>query len=431
MHLRQNALLLALLTALVAIVGAWGEDAALAGAWRLPLALLLLGLSYEGWVVARAKLSLKLTSNAHVFLGRPCELQVHLRHQLGRSTLVELAPQAPGVVEIDSAIQSMTIPAEGTAAAFRISARRLGEHVWPALQARIGGPLGLAWWSQRLTTDFKLRVVPELLRGAASSTGAVMAGPRPRSVLGTGSETLQLREYREGDPQNLIDWKATARRGRLVSRDFSEDQHIEIVIALDLGRSSALRAGELDRFGHYANVAARFAEHAARHDDRVGLVTFADRPLVAVAPARGLANVMRIRRILASSALVQTESNPLNAALRIRSLARHRSLVVLLTELDDLTIAGQLVAAARLLLPKHLPLIAGLASGEAEAMRYGEARSWLDPYQALAAQEYCSQLDRSVRALASLGAPALIARPEHLERAVFDAYAEFRRKRRV
>jgi hypothetical protein len=36
-----------------------------------------------------------------------------------------------------------------------------------------------------------------------------------------------------------------------------------------------------------------------------------------------------------------------------------------------------------------------------------------------------------VLALRALGAPALIARPENLERAVFDAYAEFRRKRRV
>ena len=54
------------------------------------------------------------------------------------------------------------------------------------------------------------------------------------------------------------------------------------------------------------------------------------------------------------------ESNPLNAVLRIRQLVRHRSLVVMLTDLDDASVAGQLASAARLLLPKHLPLVAGL-----------------------------------------------------------------------
>jgi hypothetical protein len=117
--------------------------------------------------------------------------------------------------------------------------------------------------------------------------------------------------------------------------------------------------------------------------------------------------------------------------LRIRSLVRHRSLIVLLTDLDDATIAGQLSSAARLLLPKHLPLIAGLSSREVESLRHAPARSWIDPFEALAAQEYCARLDRNVRALRTLGAPAVLARPDQLERAVFDAYMEFRRRRRV
>jgi len=65
----------------------------------------------------------------------------------------------------------------------------------------------------------------------------------------------------------------------------------------------------------------------------------------------------------------------------------------------QVTVAGQLASAARLLLPKHLPLIAAISSEQAELMRYREARSWLDPYESLAAQEYCLQLDRNVHAL--------------------------------
>jgi len=291
--------------------------------------------------------------------------------------------------------------------------------------------LGLAWWTRRLVTDFKLQVVPELLRDDARRLGVAMVGPRTGATVGAGAEILQLRDYRSGDPQHLIDWKATARRGRLISREFSEDQHLEIVIAIDAGRGSALRAGNLDRLGHYANLAARFAEHAVAADDRVGLVLFADRPLATIAPGRGVSTVVRIRRLLAASQLAPAESNPLNAALHIRTLARQRCLVVLLTDLDDATVAGQLASAARLLLPKHLPLIAGLASPAAEQLAHAPARSWLDPYESLAAQEYGARLRRNVQALHALGAPAVLARPEQLERAVFHAYGEFRHRRRV
>ena len=432
MSFRQNALLLAFLTALVGIVGAWSDDATLAGAWRLPLGLLLLGLAYEGWMMTRSRPTLQMQSKQRGVLGRPDTLRLAVTHRLARPTMIEVAPDAPAEIEVDATVQTLLVPAgEAALTQLRVTPRRLGEHQWPNVRARVAGPLGLAWWTKRLSADFRLQVVPEMMRADSRSLGGVKSGARATAVVGGGAEVLQLRDYQAGDPQHLIDWKAVARSGRLVSRDFSEDQHLEIVIAVDAGRASALRAGDLDRLGHYSNVAARFAEHAVAQDDRVGLVIFADRPMAVLAPGRGTAAVLRIRNILTAAKVAPAESNPLNAALRIRSLVRHRSLIVMLTDLDDATVAGQLASAARLLLPKHLPLIAGLSSPQAEALSHAAARGWLDPYESLAAQEYCLRLQRNAAALRALGAPAVLASPDRLERAVFDAYSEFRQRRRV
>ena len=261
--------------------------------------------------------------------------------------------------------------------------------------------------------------------------GLAAAGVRVGTELGTGAEVLRLREYRSGDPPRIVDWKATARAGRLISRDFAQDHRLEIVIAVDAGRASALRAGALDRFGHYVNVASRLAQYAAGQEDLVGLVIYADRPLAVLAPARGVPAVARLRAMLAAARVERTESNPLYAALRVRTLVRQRSLVVLLTDVDDTTVASQLVQAVRLLLPKHLPFIAGLSSAAAESMARSPANHWLDPYRSLAAQEYCTGLARKVRALNAVGAPALVAKPDQLEQAVFAAYANFRRSKRA
>ena len=91
---------------------------------------------------------------------------------------------------------------------------------------------------------------------------------------------------------------STGRRRRaavqLVTREFNEDQHLDILIALDAGRFSRVRPGRLDRLGLYANIAARFAQIATPNDDRVGLVVFADRPLAVCAPERGLRAIARL-----------------------------------------------------------------------------------------------------------------------------------------
>jgi uncharacterized protein (DUF58 family) len=433
MHLRINGLVFVVLTALVAILGTWSGEHDLGRLWLLPLALLLLGLAYERSTVTRSRPSLTIEAPAQGLLGRALSLQFVLRHELARNVDMMLAPNAPEAVEIDTNIRTTTVlPDDGAATEIRATPRKLGKHVWPGMQVRVAGPLGLAWWTRRLDVSYTLKVMPELLHdGGGRRLGAVGSGARAQRIMGAGAEILQLREYRAGDPQNAIDWKATARRGHLISRDFTEDQHLDIVVAIDAGRASALRAGELDRLGHYINLAARFAEHAVAQDDRVGVMLFADQPLATLAPGRGIGTVLRIRQMLAAATPKLAESNPLNAALRIRTLVRHRSLIVMLTDVDDATVAGQLASAARLLLPKHLPLIAGMASPEAEALRVAPAHSWLDPYESLAAQEYCSRLERNVRALRALGAPALVTRPEHMERAVFEAYAEFRNRRRV
>jgi hypothetical protein len=94
-------------------------------------------------------------------------------------------------------------------------------------------------------------------------------------------------------------------------------------------------------------------------------------------------------------------------------------------------VASQLLGAVRMLLPKHLPFVAGLSSVTAESLAQSPANDWLDPFRALAAQEYCMGLDRKVQALRQLGAPALVAKPDQLERAVLDAYGRFRQQRRV
>jgi uncharacterized protein (DUF58 family) len=432
MGLRQNALLLAAVTALIAIMADWSGAPELRRLWCLPAAILLLGLAYELWFVQRTDVSLRIVGAERGVLGRGSALSWTFTHGRSRNLALEVAPSAPPPFEYTADIQALTVPA-GAARTLELTVtpRQLGTHSWPSTAVRIAGPLGLAWWNRLVEPGFAMTVVPAMFDTADHRLAASTAGRVAQRRTGSGAELLQLREYTPGDSQHAIDWKASARASRLISRDFSEDQHLEIVLAVDAGRASQLRSGSLDRLGHFANIAARFAEYAVAHDDRVGLIVFADRTLAELPPARGHSAIRRVRDVLTKIQIARAESNPLMAAIRVGAIAKQRTLVVMLTDLDDATIASQLVAAVRLLMPKHLPLIAGLASPEVESLAQRPADSWLEPYESLAAEDYSMRLQRNVATLRNLGAPALVAHPDNLERAVFDAYLDFRHRRRV
>ena len=432
MGLRQNALILLLLTAIIAIAGDWSGQSQLARLWCAPAGLLLLGLAYERWIVVRASPRLELHAPERWFLGRATPVHFVVVHRLARAMSVEVAPSAAPEVSMDRSVRVLVAAGDASEGdMLPATARRLGRYQWPSFRARVGGVLGLAWWPQELAAGGEFRVVPDIVREAERARGANARGAVAAQRSGSGGEILQLREYRPGDPQRSIDWKASARVRRLVSRDFSEDQQLDIIVAVDSGRASGLAAGDTDRLALYANVAARLAQRAVSLDDRIGLLVYAERPLAAVAPGHGSSAVARVRALLAEMSVQPVDSNHALAAMRIRSLVRHRSLVVLLTDLDDLTLAGEMRSAIRLLLPKHLPFVAALASERVSTLAQRTATDDQDVYRVLAAQEYQNALSRNAASLRALGAPTVLASSFELDDAVLTAYESFRRRRRI
>ena len=432
MSLRPNALLLALLSTVLAIIGEWSGNTVLTHLWALPGGVLLLGLALEGLMVGNSSVRLTLRAPERWALGRRQPVKFAFWQDSRRTLSLEAALCAPGQFAAHSRVEQLTLE-HGVENAVLLEAvpRRLGRYSWPAPAVRVGGVLGLAWWARRVDSSLMVAVVPDAASHFEQRRAERAGGATLNRAQGAGAEVLQLREYRPSDPMRAIDWKASARRRRLISREFSEDQHLEIVVAIDAGRASGLGAGEMDRLSLYATVAARLARRATELDDAVGLLIFAARPLVALTPGRGDNAVARIHELLAACRVQPSESNPVLAAARIRSMVQRRNLVVLLTDLEDVSAGEQLARAVRLLTPKHLPFIATPASERIASLPRAIVHDALGAYRALAALEYTEALEGNVRALRALGAAAVMARPRELDRAVLEAYQHFRDRRRI
>ncbi|HKQ26112.1 MAG TPA: DUF58 domain-containing protein [Burkholderiales bacterium] len=431
MNLTALAYVVAVAVTLIGIIGQWQADP-WPDLWRVPAASLLIGLLLECVVARRRGLRISPRIPERVMLGQPTAAELVLGNDGERPLQVELQQVFANGLSGSDAIAACTLPAHGRVVhPFSFSAQKLGALEWHRVYTRSRGVFGLAWWSRKFDVPHRLKVVPARLRGAERGPGTRPQGERVQRNAGAGFELLGLRDYRPGDPVRTIDWKATARSQRYTVRLHSEERNLELLVLLDAGRTSNLQAGMLSRLHHYVNVAARLAERAILNGDHVGMVVFADRPLAAVPPAHGAAALLGVRRILEQAHSVTSESNPLAAALLARRLLHHRSLVVLLTDVDESQDPAQLIRAVQLLAPKHLPVIAGTLDDETLALRHQPSRHWLHPYQAFAAAEMLLSVRGMTLRLRRSGAQAITTVPAQLDRAVLRSYEALRLQRQI
>ncbi len=431
MTLRPRTVALAVLVAVIGITASWRELSPLV--WQLPTMLIVGCLIAEFHAVRGLVLHLELSQPRQLGLDADHTACMAIVNDGATPCTLRTCPVPPsGLATTRQDSRLELAPRTSAAVTFTLSGTALGEHVWPHQPLEIRGAYGLADWLRHVPANAVSRVVPTRKLVHTGSHGLAQSGRRPVLRAGSGYEdTHGLRTYTPGDPATAIDWKASARRRELMVRETTHTEHIEIIVALDVGQASGLACGDLTVLGHSANVAAQLMASAALGGDRAGLLVFADRVLAALPAGHGPAHERRLQELLAASTTTHTESNPLPAILALSRFARRRSLIVLFSQLHNVQLSGQLYRAIELLRPKHLPLVVAVRDPEIDALTERDASDWRDPYISLAAIEYRRDVKVISQRLQRLGANIVEATPAELGNTVMHRYQQLRQLRRV
>jgi uncharacterized protein (DUF58 family) len=197
------------------------------------------------------------------------------------------------------------VPAGGRlAVTVTMQARRVGRHGVFGLSLEVQGSPGLYEVPLTFSNPFGVEVLPRAYavlsrsaRGGRSSQRAEVG--RAGKRRGGHDELRELREYSSGDPFKRIAWRASARRGRLMVKEYELEERDVVWVLLDA--SVELWAGALGRapLDHGIEQAARLVEQHGSRGDRIGLGIVASRKLAWIAPNRGKAHVAHLLEALA------------------------------------------------------------------------------------------------------------------------------------
>jgi uncharacterized protein (DUF58 family) len=354
----------------------------------------------------------------------------------GRSPLrLTACDHVPAATEVEGQPQTIMLPAQGWAELrYRMRPIERGDLKFDRVEVRIHSPLRL-WQSERKAGEGQtVRIYPNfsvLTRFAILATDNRLSqiGMLQRRRRGEGLDFHQLRDYREGDVQRQIDWKASSRMPRLISREYQEERDQQVVLMLDCGRRMAARDDALSHFDYVVNAALLLAYVSLRQGDAVGLLTMSgETRWLAPRKSRSTINLMLNRVYDLHPTLAATDYH--KAAVELMQRTRKRALVVMLSNLrdeDDETLAP----ALRLLQSRHLVLFASLRENILSRALTSRVDTFERALTHAATADYLRNRELTFRRLERGGAVCVDVEPEQLPMALVNRYTDIKRGGRL
>ncbi len=410
-----------------------------AGALLLILDVLwVLALAVDGWRAAGipiGRLDILREAPPAFSVGRSLPVVYRWTNPVARPLTLKVREVFPAQILPEAGVERrVVIPALGTVREdVMLRPVHRGRGSGGGLNLRILGPWGLVWRQARKDLPWQPVVYPNLV-GASLRTLPTQAQRRReagfRSVrrIGEGRMFESLKEWVPGEDTRTIDWKATARRGKVMARQYEDERRQQVLLVIDAGRMLTADIDGRPRLESVVEAALHLAHSAVEHDDNIGLMVFADEVQQFLAPARGRRALRAVLDALATveGRLVEPDYPAAFAYLAARN--RKRALTVLFTDVIDRTASEALVAQVGTLRPRHVPLAVTLRDPSLERLATVRPASAGLAFERAAAEELLQAREGALAEMRSRGVLVLDVAPAGASAAVVEQYNWLKRR---
>lgn len=258
---------------------------------------------------------------------------------------------------LDGSNSTLTsVPARGyISLKYKLGMTSVGKQTFGQVHLVLRDIAGLFFYERNVDVDTTVEVTPrirELAKGALATVAvSTFGGSFASTKKGEGTDFADIRQYSQGDPYKRAEWRATARTGKLMVREFYAETQLNVMILLDGTQTMSYgRAGQT-KLDYATRSIASLVAYLSKRGDFLGITVFTGSSPATVIPlARGSAQTSLIMRLLGNISPGASTENALADGVR-RALAlgkiKGRALIFVITDLDsksDLTSLRQLIA---------------------------------------------------------------------------------------
>jgi uncharacterized protein (DUF58 family) len=301
---------------------------------------------------------------------------------------------------------------------------------------RLDCPYGLLQKQILLDTEQEVRVYPNILAlrefQLLNQQGRLMeAGVRKSRIRGTGTEFESLREYTLDDDFRKVDWKATARRQKLIVKEYEVERNQAVILCVDTGRHMMAEINGVRKLDLVLDSVLMLIQSALAAGDNVGLLVYGADVKKFIPAKKGHSQMGILLNAMYDLVAEPVESDPVRAFSYLQARHKRRSLVLNFTSIDDRDRAREVVSSFGTLARNHIAVTANINDPRhRELLR--EYPSDTDSLFKYASTHYLSEERRqAMMLLRSSGLHHLESEPQDLASDLVNYYLEVKAKGRL
>ena len=394
-----------------------------------PYNFAVLGLTFLTYLLAPTGKNIALVRRFDRVLSVRVDNLIRLRVENDSYTPIRfrLREEPPGEFSADRLEFDLYLqPGEQRELKYHVNPNERGDYFFYDSFIRTPGPLGMVFRQSRLPTREIVRVYPNVLalrkfdllkqRGRLQQIGI-----RRSRLKGVGSDFDSLREYSTGDDYRKIDWKATARRGKFIVREFEAERNQPVVIVVDYGRLMLAEVEHIEKLDYVLDAALMLGNAAANAHDLIGLMVYADRVERWIPPKKGRAQLGLILETLHALKAEPIAANARDSFGYLATRWKRRSLMVVFTEIEDADSAKDLLTVLGPLARRHICLVVTVADPNLKKQIVSEG-----PFVRTAGLLFNEDREKAHRLFNQQGVRTLDAEPQELAAALVNYYLDIK-----
>lgn len=306
-----------------------------------------------------------------------------------------------------------------------------GEYYFGAVNVFVKSPIGFIQKRYRFSQDMMVPVYPSFMQMRkyellAISNRLTDAGIKKIRRRGNNAEFEQIKEYVAGDDYRTVNWKATARRNKLMINQYQDEKSQQVYSIIDMGRVMRMPFEGLSLLDYAINSSLVISNIAMLKQDKAGIVTFSHKVQSLLPADRRNAQLQKILELLYNQKTGYLESDYENLYINIKTKLNQRSLLLLYTNFESLSGLSRQLKYLRRLAKDHLLVVIFFENTELRAFLDKPAVTTEEVYNKTIAEKFSYEKRLIVKELEKYGIHSILTSPQKLSVNTINKYLELK-----
>lgn len=331
--------------------------------------------------------------------------------------------------------KAITIPGKGKETfTYKVRPVERGAYIFGNLNIYIATKIGLIKRRYTFNKEQMVKVFPSFIQMKkydflAIDNRLTLAGLKKIRKIGNTLEFEQIKEYVSGDDIRSVNWKSTAKQGRLMVNQYQDEKMQPVYSIIDTSRVMKMPFNELKLVDYAINSSLAFSNIALKKNDKVGLLDFSNKigNFLPAQAKKTYLNVILNTLYNIDSQFLDADIGKLQAYIK-RNIPQ-RSLLLLYTNFEHISALKRQLPYLQAIAKKHVLVVIFFENTELKALSETPVKQVGDIFNKTIAQQFEYDKKVMVRELQKRGIQTVLTPPEDLTVNTINKYLEIKARR--